>query len=81
MNDCKLFIDGSVNPHSKIGYGAYLSVYEIGLSLDTLKEQVNVKQFEDTSSTKLELQNMLWALNNVTFLKLKGIKNQVKKMS
>jgi len=68
MNDCMLFIDGSVNPRSKIGYGAYLAVPDSGLSLDRLKDQVNVKQFVDTSSTKLELQNLLWALKEVAIL-------------
>jgi len=59
-----LFIDGSVNPQLKIGYGAYLTVPEEELSLDSVKTSVKVKKFEQTSSTKLELQTLLWALSD-----------------
>ncbi|WP_299981285.1 ribonuclease HI [Desulfobacula sp.] len=65
MADLILFTDGSVNPQSNIGYGAYLTVLEEGLSLDSLKKSVKVKRFEQTSSTKLELQTLLWALSNI----------------
>ena len=68
MNQLKIFIDGSVHARSKIGYGAYLVVSDIGVSLDILKEQVKVKQFENTSSTKLELQNLLWVLQDIGIL-------------
>jgi ribonuclease HI len=61
----KLFTDGSVDTHSKIGYGAYLTLNEEGLSLDSLKTSVKVKAFENTSSTKLELQTLLWALGDI----------------
>jgi ribonuclease HI len=60
-----LFTDGSVNTQSKIGYGAYLVVEEKGLSIEVLKKLVKVKRFEDTSSTKLELQTLLWALKEI----------------
>jgi len=60
-----IFTDGSVDTHSKIGYGAYLSVAERGFELDLLRPQVKVKRFEHTSSTKLELQTLLWALGDV----------------
>ena len=60
-----LFTDGSVNTQSKIGYGAYLAVSESGLSLDSLRECVKVMRFEHTSSTKLELQTLLWALGDI----------------
>ncbi len=63
-----LFTDGSVNTHSKIGYGAYLSVSERGLPLDSLRPRVKVRRFEHTSSTKLELQTLLWALSNIQAL-------------
>ena len=65
MNTLKLFTDGSVNTKSKIGYGAYLFISEDGLSLDSLKRYVKVKRFEETTSTKLELQTLLWALSNI----------------
>jgi ribonuclease HI len=58
-----LFTDGSVNTQSNIGYGAYLAVPETELSLDSLRSRVKVRVFENTSSTKLELQTLLWALS------------------
>ena len=65
MNTLKLFTDGSVNTKSKIGYGAYLFISEDGLSLDSLKRHIKVKRFEETTSTKLELQTLLWALSSI----------------
>ena len=66
-----LFTDGSVDTQSKIGYGAYLSVSEHGLSLDSLRKCVKVRRFEHTSSTKLELQSLLWALKDIQTLESK----------
>jgi ribonuclease HI len=66
-----LFTDGSVNTQSKVGYGAYLAVSERGLSLDSLRECVKVRRFEHTSSTKLELQTLLWALKDIQTLESK----------
>ena len=60
-----LYTDGSVNTISKIGYGAYLFISEDGLSLDSLKRHIKVKRFEETTSTKLELQTLLWALSSI----------------
>lgn len=60
-----LFTDGSVNTKSHIGYGAYLAVADPGLPLDALRTQVKVRRFEQTSSTKLELQTLLWALDAI----------------
>ncbi len=71
MKNLLLFTDGSVNTQSKIGYGAYLLVDKSDLPLDDLKKMVNVKQFENTSSTKLELQTLLWALKEIRSLKKK----------
>lgn len=65
MNELMIFTDGSVNTHSNIGYGAYLAVSESGLSPEMLKPCVKVKRFENTSSTKLELQVLLWALGDI----------------
>jgi len=64
-------MDGSVDTQSKIGYGAYLSVSEHGLSLDSLRECMKVRRFEHTSSTKLELQTLLWALKDIQTLESK----------
>ena len=68
-----LFTDGSVNTQSNIGYGAYLAVSERGLSLDSVRTSVKVRRFEHTSSTKLELQTLLWALNDIQALGRKVI--------
>ena len=65
MADLILFTDGSVNPQSNIGYGAFLAVPEEELSLESLKTSVKVRRFEHTSSTKLELQTLLWALTDI----------------
>jgi ribonuclease HI len=65
MHELTVLTDGSVNTQSHIGYGAYLAVSEPGLALETLRAQVKVRRFEQTSSTKLELQTLLWALNDI----------------
>ena len=68
MDELILLTDGSVNTQSNIGYGAYLAVSERGLSLDSLRTRVKVRRFEHTSSTKLELQTLLWALSEIKAL-------------
>jgi ribonuclease HI len=65
MSELILLIDGSVDPQSKIGYGAYLAVTDPELSLAELRAQVQLRRFEPTSSTKLELQTLLWALSEM----------------
>ena len=65
MNELMLFTDVSVDTKINVGYGAYLSVSGYGFSLDSLKSQIKVKRFEKTNSTKLELQTLLWALNDI----------------
>ena len=65
MSELLLLTDGSVNSESNIGYGAYLAVSDPELSLDKLRTQVKVQRFEQTSSTKLELQTLLWALSEI----------------
>ena len=65
MNKIELFTDGSVDINFNIGYGAYIVVTEPGLSFDELKKRIKVKRFEQTSSTKLEIQILLWALNEI----------------
>lgn len=64
-NEIYLFTDGSVNPQSGIGFGASLILEDIAVSIDAAKELVQLKQFEDTSSTKLELQILLWSLAKI----------------
>ena len=65
VEDLMLFTDGSVNARSNIGYGAYLAVSECRITLDLLRARVKVRRFEDTSSTKLEMQTVLWALMEI----------------
>lgn len=65
MNELRLFTDGSVNVQTGVGYGACLAVFDGEISLDTLQSRVKVRRFERTSSTKLELQILLWALNEI----------------
>ena len=60
-----LFTDGSVNTKSDIGFGAYLLVSENEMFLDDLMSKVKSKRFENTSSTKLEIQSVIWALSEV----------------
>ena len=67
-----LFTDGSVNPQSGIGFGASLIVEDLDLPTDEAKELVELVQFEDTSSTKLEIQVLLY-----TLAKLEGSNKRV----
>jgi ribonuclease HI len=65
MNLIKLFTDSSVNPQEKIGFGAYLKILDENISFLEMKNIIKTKRFEDTSSTKLELQTLLWALDEI----------------
>ncbi len=65
MHELILLTDASVNTQTGVGYGACLLVSEPGLSLELLRTQVKLKRFEGTSSTKLELQTLLWALGEI----------------
>jgi len=73
MDELMLFTDGSVNTQSNVGYGAYLAVSERRISLNSVRTSVKVRRFEHTSSTKLELQTLLWALNDIQALGRKVI--------
>ncbi len=65
MKKIKLFTDGSVNTRSNEGYGAYLVVDEEIVFDELLQTKIQLIKFENTSSTKLELQVLLWALKEV----------------
>lgn len=65
MKKIKLFCDGSCNPQEKIGYGAYLLIEDDYFDLISLKSKIIFKKFENTSSTKLEIETFLWALNDI----------------
>lgn len=60
-----LFTDGSVDNQSGIGYGAHLVVVKENSLLSAQYQNVKVKKFSETSSARLELQTLLWALNNI----------------
>jgi ribonuclease HI len=58
----RLFCDGSVNAQTHVGFGAYVIVAQ-NATFDSL--HVKLKAFHETSSTKLELQTLLWAVEEV----------------
>lgn len=65
MPELMLFTDSSLDPQTRIGYGAYLALTEPGLALPELSAQVKLRRFVETSSTPLELQTLLWALSEL----------------
>ena len=65
MQKIKLFTDSSLGPYNKIGFGAYLILNDENESLEELNEHIKIKRFENTSSSKLELQTLLWALDEI----------------
>lgn len=52
-----------MNAQTRVGYGACLAVFDGGEAPAVLRSRVKVRRFERTSSTKLELQTLLWALD------------------
>jgi len=69
MKDIALFTDVSVNPRLRLGVGAYLAmpasfleVFPYDIDKSEVSDRIKVRRFEDTSSTKLELLTVLWAL-------------------
>lgn len=64
MEEKALFIDGSVDPKSNVGVGAYL-LTDKAFTEDCGLPDIRVKRFEGTSSTKLELQTLLWAFEEI----------------
>ncbi len=65
MKKIKLFTDSSVNPQKKIGFAAYLKISDESIAFEDMKKDIKIKRFEETSSTKLELQTLLWALDEI----------------
>lgn len=55
-----LFTDGSVHPPSRIGFGAYLAVIDAASD-----HEVQIKRFENTSSSQLEIETLIWALHTL----------------
>lgn len=71
MNSFALFTDVSLNPHLKRGVGGYLlvpaSFLEVSphsIERSEVAELLAIRRFEDTSSTKIEVQTALWALDD-----------------
>jgi len=71
MNSFALFTDVSLNPELKLGVGGYLVVPTSFLEIlpDRVKrtevvERMVIRKFEGTSSTKLEVQTVLWAIED-----------------
>lgn len=60
-----LFTDASVNPQTKVGYGAYLLIGEFEVEAPLSKFKINTKRFQNTTSSKLELETFLLALDKV----------------
>lgn len=78
MNKLLLFTDVSVNPKKNIGVGAYYlannSIMELlpeDINKDNILRAIQYFEFEDTSSTKLEVQIAITALKEIS----KSIKN------
>jgi ribonuclease HI len=72
MNGFALFTDVSVNPQRKLGVGGYLFVPLQFLEKDPHdieREEVfarlKFKRFAETSSSRLEVQTVLWALDEL----------------
>lgn len=65
MEKIELFTDSSVNPQSKIGFAAFLVRNSENIILEELKKNIKIKKFENSSSTKLELQTLLWAIDEL----------------
>ncbi len=71
MNSFALFTDVSLDPRRKLGVGAYLvvpaSFMEVpphSIERSAVAGRLVVKRFEDTSSTRLEVQTVLYALED-----------------
>jgi len=72
MSRFALFTDVSSNPQRKCGVGAYLllpasCLENLPHEIDRVEisAKLRFKRFADTSSTKLEVQTVLWALENL----------------
>lgn len=57
-----LFTDCSVSPKTRSGVGGYLLLADLDVSSEDV---IQLKSFEDVSSTELELRTLLWGLNSL----------------
>lgn len=62
-----LFTDASVNPQMGLGYGAYLFFAEYEINAPYPEERIKTRKFRNTTSSRLELQILVWALGNMKF--------------
>ena len=67
-----LFTDVSLDTGHKCGIGAYLFIpvsffreKNHSISKEDIAEKLKIRRFENTSSTKLEVQTVLWALDEI----------------
>ncbi len=60
-----VFTDGSVNTTTKVGVGACLVLDSLSTPIAQLEKNIHTIRFENTSSTVLELQTVLWVLENI----------------
>ena len=68
MSRIFLFTDVSIDPKLKIGFGSRLIFRESDLNENShnfIENKVKVQKFESTSSTKLEVETLLWALEEL----------------
>lgn len=73
MNHLHIFTDGSANSKLNVGYGSYLVVSDLNKPINVLQGDVKVKRFEQTNSTKLELQTVLWVLGELVLSERNGV--------
>lgn len=71
MNRYALFSDVSLNPGLRLGFGAYLLIPSSALEIPPeemaqpeFARQIRLRRFDTTSSAKLEVQTLLWALDS-----------------
>lgn len=69
MNDIAIFTDVSLNPVLRLGVGAYLvvpaaflKVSPHSIEISQITDRLVIRRFEGTSSTTLEVQTVLWSL-------------------
>lgn len=65
-----LFTDASVSPQTGVGCGAFVAVDKIEESLEDTADSIRVKRFFSTSSARLEIETLLWALSEIRALKV-----------
>lgn len=68
LNILAIFTDGSLNTKSNVGWGAYFFVPENKISGNDFIPEIKLKRFTETSSSKLEIQTLLWALEETKTL-------------